>query len=50
MRGELFDLNAIEPDITRKLCKSKLSNKKMLNEKMKPYILSSTQKALTPET
>ena len=32
----------------RELCKSKLSNKKTLNEKMNPHILSSTHRALTP--
>ena len=32
-----------ETIIIRELCKSKLSNKKMLNEKMNPYILSSRE-------
>ena len=32
----------------RELCKSKLSNKKTLNEKMNPFTLSSTHRALTP--
>ena len=33
----------------KELCKTKLSNKIILNEKINPDILSSTQRALTPE-
>ena len=35
--------------MSRGLCKSKLFNKIALNEKINPFILSSTQRVLTPE-